>query len=134
MQGSVDLQFRLRLVSWILEPTSGAALSLAPLMEFARRRVPRESWAATEVRFMATAWLCGCWIPQWPSPSMQSSQGSASGVGVPISGRMCHLSDLILIACSRNVWIWSYFVFDVKQDVHVLKLELTFEYNWMEFC
>jgi len=35
----------------------GAGLSLAPLVEFARRRVPRESWGQTEVRLMATAGL-----------------------------------------------------------------------------
>ncbi|XP_062191893.1 probable apyrase 6 isoform X2 [Phragmites australis] len=35
----------------------GAGLSLAPLVEFARRRVPRRSWADTEVRLMATAGL-----------------------------------------------------------------------------
>lgn len=35
----------------------GAGLSLAPLLEFARRRVPRESWGETEVRLMATAGL-----------------------------------------------------------------------------
>ena len=35
----------------------GAGLSLAPLVEFARRRVPRERWADTEVRLMATAGL-----------------------------------------------------------------------------
>ncbi|XP_066331320.1 probable apyrase 6 isoform X4 [Miscanthus floridulus] len=35
----------------------GAGLSLAPLVEFARRRVPLESWGQTEVRLMATAGL-----------------------------------------------------------------------------
>ncbi|CAL5001937.1 unnamed protein product [Urochloa decumbens] len=35
----------------------GAGLSLAPLVDFARRRVPRERWADTEVRLMATAGL-----------------------------------------------------------------------------
>ncbi|CAL5012668.1 unnamed protein product [Urochloa decumbens] len=35
----------------------GAGLSLAPLVDFAQRRVPRERWADTEVRLMATAGL-----------------------------------------------------------------------------
>uniref|UniRef100_A0A0D3H0L6 Uncharacterized protein n=1 Tax=Oryza barthii TaxID=65489 RepID=A0A0D3H0L6_9ORYZ len=35
----------------------GAGRSLAPLLEFARRRVPPESWAETDVRLMATAGL-----------------------------------------------------------------------------
>ncbi|KAF8779060.1 hypothetical protein HU200_003025 [Digitaria exilis] len=35
----------------------GAGLSLAPLVDFARRRVPRERWVDTEVRLMATAGL-----------------------------------------------------------------------------
>ncbi|OEL34236.1 putative apyrase 6 [Dichanthelium oligosanthes] len=35
----------------------GAGLSLAPLVDYARRRVPRERWAETEVRLMATAGL-----------------------------------------------------------------------------
>ncbi|CAO2163257.1 unnamed protein product [Urochloa humidicola] len=35
----------------------GAGLSLAPLVDFARRRVPQERWADTEVRLMATAGL-----------------------------------------------------------------------------
>ncbi|KAL6596257.1 hypothetical protein ACP70R_047621 [Stipagrostis hirtigluma subsp. patula] len=44
------------LSSFAADP-SGAGRSLAPLVEFARRRVPRESWADTEVRLMATAGL-----------------------------------------------------------------------------
>ncbi|WVZ92776.1 hypothetical protein U9M48_038816 [Paspalum notatum var. saurae] len=44
------------LSSFAADP-SGAGLSLAPLVEFARRRVPRESWEETEVRLMATAGL-----------------------------------------------------------------------------
>ncbi|KAJ1268583.1 hypothetical protein BS78_07G146500 [Paspalum vaginatum] len=44
------------LSSFAADP-SGAGLSLAPLVEFARRRVPRESWGETEVRLMATAGL-----------------------------------------------------------------------------
>ncbi|XP_051187920.1 probable apyrase 6 isoform X1 [Lolium perenne] len=34
-----------------------AGPSIAPLLEFARRRVPRDSWVRTEVRLMATAGL-----------------------------------------------------------------------------
>ncbi|KAL6859371.1 hypothetical protein ACP4OV_017630 [Aristida adscensionis] len=44
-------------LSFFAADPSGAGLSLAPLVEFARRRVPRESWADTEVRLMATAGL-----------------------------------------------------------------------------
>jgi len=60
----------LRLVSWILEPTSGfrrgaVALAPPPLVEFARRRVPRESWAETG---------CG----SWPLPA-SGAAGFTSG-------------------------------------------------------
>lgn len=44
------------LSSFAADP-SGAGLSLAPLVEFARHRVPRGSWEETEVRLMATAGL-----------------------------------------------------------------------------
>jgi apyrase len=44
------------LSSFAADP-AGAGLSLAPLVDFARRRVPRESWADTELRLMATAGL-----------------------------------------------------------------------------
>ncbi|KAG8087576.1 hypothetical protein GUJ93_ZPchr0010g11155 [Zizania palustris] len=44
------------LSSFAADPRS-AGLSVAPLLEFARRRVPPERWAVTEVRLMATAGL-----------------------------------------------------------------------------
>ncbi|XP_037464246.1 probable apyrase 6 isoform X2 [Triticum dicoccoides] len=42
------------LSSFAADPGSGG-LSIAPLLEFARRHVPRDSWVHTEVRLMATA-------------------------------------------------------------------------------
>jgi apyrase len=44
------------LSSFAADP-GGAGPSLAPLVEFARRHVPRGSWEDTEVRLMATAGL-----------------------------------------------------------------------------
>ncbi|KAK3123507.1 hypothetical protein QOZ80_8AG0631980 [Eleusine coracana subsp. coracana] len=44
------------LSSFAVDP-SGAGRSLAPLVEFAKRHVPRGSWGDTEVRLMATAGL-----------------------------------------------------------------------------
>jgi apyrase len=44
------------LSSFAADP-AGAGPSIAPLLKFARRRVPRDSWARTEVRLMATAGL-----------------------------------------------------------------------------
>ncbi|KAK1601472.1 hypothetical protein QYE76_048197 [Lolium multiflorum] len=44
------------LSSFAADPGTAGA-SIAPLLEFARRRVPRDSWARTEVRLMATAGL-----------------------------------------------------------------------------
>ncbi|XP_044956992.1 probable apyrase 6 isoform X2 [Hordeum vulgare subsp. vulgare] len=44
------------LSSFAADPGSGG-LSIAPLLEFARRHVPRDSWVHTEVRLMATAGL-----------------------------------------------------------------------------
>ncbi|CAM0911346.1 unnamed protein product [Alopecurus aequalis] len=44
------------LSSFAADPGS-AGLSIAPLAEFARRRIPRDSWVHTEVRLMATAGL-----------------------------------------------------------------------------
>ncbi|XBI09928.1 hypothetical protein VPH35_137366 [Triticum aestivum] len=42
------------LSSFAADPGSGG-LSIAPLLEFARRHVPRDNWVHTEVRLMATA-------------------------------------------------------------------------------
>uniref|UniRef100_A0A0E0LV76 ATP-diphosphohydrolase n=1 Tax=Oryza punctata TaxID=4537 RepID=A0A0E0LV76_ORYPU len=44
-------------LSFFAADPGGAGRSLAPLVEFARRRVPPESWAGTDVRLMATAGL-----------------------------------------------------------------------------
>jgi hypothetical protein len=100
---------------------------------FARRRVPRESWAETEVQAAAAA--AAGFTSGRVRPAVFA--GKCFGVGVPISGLLDECATS-LIACSRNVWIWilelSCTVFDVKLDVHVLKLELTFQYDWMEFC
>ncbi|KQJ98473.1 probable apyrase 6 isoform X2 [Brachypodium distachyon] len=54
--GTASLKATPGLSSFAADPHS-AGLSIAPLVEFARRRVPRDSWVDTEVRLMATAGL-----------------------------------------------------------------------------
>jgi apyrase len=53
---TASLKAHTGLLSFAEDP-AGAGLSLAPLVDFAWRRVPPESWADTELRLMAMAGL-----------------------------------------------------------------------------
>lgn len=140
MQGSVDSQLRLpssdschafwnRLYS---DFRRGAASGVCPAAPGAAGELGGKRGAVH-----GHCLACGCWIPRWPAESVLHLQSFLAGreLGKCFGGRRpgfqfqdecaCHFF-LILIARSRNVWIWSYLVFDVEL---FRNWELTFQYG-----